>query len=132
MRNVMSNRYWLTAWIALSSCSEAEPEAEVPCTDELRTAVIVSVRSPQGLPTDDVTATRGKATTECTSWPLDTVDAGADSAMYFCSEQGGGTYRVRVTSGDLTWTQSVDVEADVCHVRKAVEVEFVLDPEQAD
>lgn len=128
----MSNRLWLAAWIALSSCSEDEPEPEVPCTNELRTAVTVAVRSPEGLPTDDVTATHGKTTTDCTSWPLDTVDAGADSAMYFCWEQGGGTYRVRVESGDLAWTKSVEVEADDCHVRKAAEVEFVLDPEHAD
>lgn len=100
----------------------------VYCTAELRTAVAVHVSSSSGLEPDSVTAER-LSEQSCTSYPVS--DAG-DDGHFVCHEQGAGIYTVRVTSGSLTWTQTVDVEADECHTTEVEELHFELDPATAD
>ena len=55
-------------------------------------------------------------------------DAGEpDAAIYSCLAQGQGSYEVRVTSGKRTWTQTVDVSGDECHVAALKTLSFRLD-----
>ncbi|MFZ5894407.1 MAG: hypothetical protein ACOY0T_25320 [Myxococcota bacterium] len=97
------------------------------CTLELRSAVTVSISSPNGLPVSPVTVTN-ETEAECQL----TQGAGSNALTYSCYEQGGGLYTVRVTSGSTTWTKSVSVAADECHVTEQKTVSFVLDPALAD
>jgi len=99
----------------------------------------VSVASPRGLPIDSVTATRrSESSCEGNSVPALSDAASATSedggaiAMYVCYEQGGGEYAVKVESGALSWTQSVQVAANACHVTESKTLSFVLDPATAD
>jgi hypothetical protein len=107
------------------------------CTGEARAAVLVSVSSPHDLAIDSVTATRAH---ERSCDGLGALDAGSrdaagssgDTAEYSCTEDGGGTYVVRVKSGRLTWTQKVDVKANECHTTEIKKLTFTLDPATAD
>jgi hypothetical protein len=114
------------ALIALSLCACSD---ETTCTLENRLAITVQVESPQGLPVDSVTATRRREQA-CESQATSQDASGPGS--YECGEQGGGTYTVRVTSGELQWTQRVDISADECHTTEHQTLEFVLDPDTAD
>jgi hypothetical protein len=88
--------------VAVAACGDDT----YSCTTELRTAVVVKVSSDEGLDVDRVTAGR-RVQNECHLLGVDT---------YNCFEQGGGKYVVRVFSGSLTWTRTVSVDADRCHV----------------
>jgi hypothetical protein len=118
-----------------AGCSDANV-----CTLEARTAVIVQVEYTQDLEPDSVMATRRSRPLECTRWDhqeagakkADASDIGAAVSTYHCREQGGGEYVVRVVSGNLSWTQSVDIAANECHTIEQKELRFVLDPSDAD
>lgn len=113
--------------LALCDCGEGALESVTTinalCTDEARLAILVEVSNPDDVAIDSVKATHAREQ-PCylESAPLGSVldDAGAsDAALYSCWEQGAGSYVVRVTSGKRSWTQSVDVPGDDCHVTKA-------------
>jgi hypothetical protein len=101
----------------------------VSCTAELRTAVQVTVTAEGGLTIDRVTAERGKEH-DCEPWD----DVAVNPALYSCHEQGGGKYTVRVYSGMLTWTRSVEVpeDDDGCHVTETKELEITASAATAD
>jgi len=104
----------------------------VSCTSEVRGAIKVVFRSPEGLAVDSVTA-ENRFYAECEGGPAsDSLDAGERMFEYWCYEQGGGTYVVRVTSGDMTWTQRTEISADACHTTSHETLTFVLDPRAAD
>jgi hypothetical protein len=125
----VSQRVCLVLAVAFSSCAKDDPdEPGIACTTILLAPIKVRVLSLQGLPIDSVTA-RNITVDECRPFPF--PDAGAETTLS-CNEQGAGTYRVRVQSGELSWTQSVDLEADECHVTDRAELDFFLDPDTAD
>jgi hypothetical protein len=121
------------ATLALPACPRTperhdNPAREIYCTQELRIAVHVRISSPTGLPATAVTAfNEAERTCKMSSSPDETVPA-----VYYCTEQGGGRYVVRVRSGSMTWTQVVSVDADECHVTGAETVAFWLDPTISD
>jgi hypothetical protein len=96
--------------------------------------VSVTLLDDAQLPVDSVTATR-TTTEHCY---LEAVphsdDAGGagdtGETHYACWDQGGGTYVVRVTSGERTWTQELDVPGDGCRVSEVPRLTFVLDNPQ--
>jgi hypothetical protein len=97
----------------------------VPCTDILLLPIQVNIE-PNGLPVDSVTSHNGgKETRDC-------QPGFRTRTKFSCVEQGAGTYNVQVTSGDYTWTQSVELRSNGCHVIELVELHFELDPETAD
>ncbi|HET9933294.1 MAG TPA: hypothetical protein VFQ35_21465 [Polyangiaceae bacterium] len=110
--------------IAASGCSSTEKV----CTLQLLTAVRVRIESLDGLPITDVRLT-SPAQQNCFENSAGATDT---SVEYDCYEQGGGIYTVRVTSGTMTWTQSVSVAADECHVTEQKTLQFVLDSASAD
>lgn len=112
--------------LALAACDDS-----TSCTAELRSAIEVYVESPDGLPVDAVTATQ-RSEIPCDMLPSTGAQDAGDAEHYNCSEQSGGTYVVRVTSGDETWSQAVDIEADECHTTERKTLTFVLDPALAD
>jgi hypothetical protein len=115
--------------VALLGCDDS-----TACTRELRFPIQVDVSSPDGLPIDSVTATRERED-ECADLSYPGLADGGDassSGHYACTEQGGGTYVVRVTSGELTWSKSTHIDADECHTTEDKSLTFVLDPETAD
>ena len=86
----------------------------------------------EGLPLDFVTATNDGRTEKC---ELSLNRRGTGVRAFDCMEQGGGSYVVIATSGDMTWTQVVYVpeDEDGCHVAQPpVEVWFELDAATAD
>jgi hypothetical protein len=121
--------------VLLAACADESPIETKACSTELRTAVLVSVDD-NDLPIDSVTATNQDERT-CggtpTGMPVRPVDdAGDETRMYTCWEQGGGTYVVRVKSGELTWTQRTTVAANECHTSEVKSLHFVLDRQTAD
>jgi hypothetical protein len=121
------------ATLASSACRDGpEPrdirQEEIQCTEELRIAVVVRISSPTRAP---VTAVMAFNETEqpCKAHPSTNQ---TDPAEYFCLEQGGGRYVVRVRRGTTTWTQVVSIDADECHVSGQQRVDFWLDPAVAD
>lgn len=112
--------------VALGACGEGELETVTTisgiCTDELRLAVLVTIINPDDLEIDSVTATRADEEPCFLENRLHTVateDAGEpEGSLYSCWEQGVGRYMVRVKSGDQTWTESVAVPGNKCHVTK--------------
>lgn len=106
------------------------------CTLDARLAVVVTVFDPNdpfddtSTPVDSVTATRSNEQPcylERASSDPAAIDAGdVASALYGCWEQGAGTYLVRVRRGDRSWTQSVEVPADDCHVTELQRLTFEL------
>ena len=115
----------------------------VECTMELRMPISVRVLSPEGLPIDGVTATLRSENTCFSLFTLGNcfssdacfssdIDASSEANRFHCSEQGEGEYKVSVKSGDLTWTQSIYIEADECHTIENKELLFSLDPSEAD
>ena len=98
------------------------------CTADLRTAVRVHISSPDGLPVSAVTVSN-HGEQPCETFA--SADASSD-LEYDCYEQGGGIYTVHVESGSMTWTKSVSIAADSCHVTEQKTLEFVLDPATAD
>ena len=118
------NGWVVFAGFALVACGDETRT----CTTELRTAVIVNVSSPDGLPVSAVTsALLGEQ--PCEGGP--TKVAGFDY-RYLCYEQGEGVYKVRVKSDALTWTQRASLGSDGCHVDGEKTLNFVLDPATAD
>lgn len=115
------------AGLAGALMTSACGEDRVTCTTELRVAVDVRISSPEDLPIDRVTAERvneqdceGEAETE------------APEATFACFEQGGGTYIVRVYSGDLVWTRTLEIEGDRCHVASTETLSIELTAATAD
>jgi hypothetical protein len=121
----------LTAGVT-SACTDDDT---VSCTSELRSAVTVLVSSPAELAVDSVTATRAREA-PCEGGPAGAAGASGDSSTqsseFYCYEQGGGVYTVRVSSGSLTWTQRTTVAADECHTTEHKTLTFSLDPATAD
>lgn len=119
-------------WLAVCSCGEGlerVTRVEAVCTAEARLAIRVHVFDPDGLMVDSVTALH--ATEEPCFLErfahASAADAGEpDAALYACFEQGEGDYLVRVTSGENTWTQSVLVPGDDCHVTEHQDLTFEL------
>ena len=123
---------WSVAFL-LAGCAGDDDDNTITCTTEIRSAILGDISSPEGLPIDSVTAERSFVA-ECEG---DFSSAAQDAAQgpleFYCWEQGGnGTYVVRVTSGDLTWTQSATVERNECHTTRTARLHFVLDPDTAD
>jgi hypothetical protein len=121
------------ATLAFSACRRAPGRDdlhgdEIHCTMDLRVAVVVQISSPTGDPVTAVTAFN-RTERPCRSYPRDRATPPTE---YFCHEQGGGRYIVRVRTGKGTWTQTVSVGADECHVSDQVTVAFWLDPTIAD
>jgi hypothetical protein len=121
------------ATLALPACRRAperddSPAGEIYCTLELRIAVHVRISSPTGVPVTAVTAFNEiERPCKLSSWPDE-----ASPSYYYCTEQGGGRYAIRVRSGSMTWTKVVSVDADECHVTGAETAVFWLDPAIAD
>jgi hypothetical protein len=91
------------------------------CADEIRIAASVAVSAPEGVVVDDVTIEKKYEDT------CGTVSSRVDGTVYQCWEQGGGgTYVVRVYSGDRVWSASADIESASCHVKERVELTFDL------
>ena len=117
--------WWvMPALLAAVACGDET----VACTAEIRTAVIVNVSSPHGLPVSAVTAAQ-VSEQPCEGGPTNV--AGFDY-RYICNEQGEGVYKVRVKSDALTWTQRTSLTTDGCHVDGEKTLDFVLDPATAD
>lgn len=95
---------------------------------DLRIAVVVRISSPTRDPVTAVTAFN-RTEQPCKTYP---TDRQTPLTEYFCHEQGGGRYIVRVRTEKRTWTQTVSVGADECHVTDPVTVAFWLDPTIAD
>jgi hypothetical protein len=121
--------------VALAGCVgdgylESVTTIESICTDEARLAVLVAVFVSDDRIIDSVTATNEseqQCFLESASRGGDAQDAGEPSvALYSCWEQAQGNYEVRVTSGEQTWTQSVDVPGDGCHVSERQKLKFEL------
>ena len=51
---------------------------------------------------------------------------------YECDEGGAGIYQVTVTVRGVSKTQSATLEADECHVKSRVKLDFMFDVEQGD
>jgi hypothetical protein len=123
----------LASMLTSSACSDS-----ITCTFDQKLAITVQVQYTQGLEPDLVTAAQSARPQEC--WNTDEFarDAGGSASgvpsvnTYHCHEQGGGEYVVRVVSGNLSWTQSVDIAANQCHTTEHKELRFVLDPSDAD
>jgi hypothetical protein len=123
--------------IALVFCACGEGELESVtivdgiCTFESRLAILVTIDNPDQLEIDSVTAKR-TLEQHCflearPRWRL-ADDAGeSEGTLYSCWEQGTGTYQVRVKSGDRTWTETVDVPGDDCHIAKVQKITFELE-----
>jgi hypothetical protein len=118
--------------LALCGCGEGLESVYIEsiCTDEARPAILVAVAHPDGLTVDSVKVMHGSEK-HCylASAPrgYDAGEAdGPDAAQYLCLEQGQGTYVVRVTSGKRTWTQSVEITGDECHVTNVAKLTFEL------
>jgi hypothetical protein len=104
---------------ALSAAS-ADPHE---CSAELR-AIRVELSSPEGLVVDSVTI-ENEHEQPC-------EEATPDALAYDCHEQGGGEYIVRVHSGELTWTQTLEITHDGCHIPEGESVSFDLTAASAD
>jgi hypothetical protein len=104
------------------------PAREIFCTTELRVAVNVRISSPTRVPVTAITAFNEiERPCKLLSPPDET-----SPTVYYCTEQGGGRYAIRVRSGPVTWTKVVSVDADECHVTGAETAVFWLDPAIAD
>jgi hypothetical protein len=131
----MRSSYTLLGLLVLCACGEGELETVTTiqgiCTLESRLAVLVTVVNPDDMEIDVVTVERvGEHNCFLESRPRGFTrdDAGEpEGTLYSCWEQGVGTYVVRVKSGKQTWTESVDVPGDKCHVSKAQKLTIELD-----
>lgn len=103
----------------------ADEFENVPCTDILLFPIQVKIE-PHELTVDSVTSRNGDKET------LDCRPGFRSRTMFSCVEQGEGTYTVQVTSGVYTWTQSVYLHANECHVINRAELIFDLDHDTAD
>jgi hypothetical protein len=101
---------------------------ELVCTEELRVAVRVHISSPENLPVDLVTADH-RQEQECGS---SSMESDSPDGIYRCSEQGGGDYTIRVYSGDLVWSQGIEIDANECHTTEIRDVDIVMDPAAAE
>lgn len=125
----------LTAALVLGACGEGELETVTTiqgiCTDELRLAVLVTVLNPNELEIDSVTATQlgeEPCFLETRRGSVAADDAGTldEGALYSCWEQGVGVYEVHVQSGKQSWTKSVPVPGNTCHVTKVQRISIEL------
>ena len=124
---------------ALCACGSGEVSQTVFsiesfCTFSPRLAIVVDVNAASDAEIDSVTATHEseqRCYLEQAARNSDADDAGerdtSVAAVYSCLAQGEGTYAVRVTSGKHTWTQSVEVAGDKCHVTELQKLTFELD-----
>lgn len=77
-----------------------------------------------------VSANHDGTTEDCESFVPDDVEDAGSSVYYGCWEteqRPAGKYTVRVTSDDDTWSQSVDVAGNSCHISQAAKLTFDLD-----
>jgi hypothetical protein len=125
----------LTAALVLCACGEGELETVTTihgiCTDELRLAVLVTVLNPNELEIDSVTAMQldeEPCYLENRRSSVAVDDAGMldEGALYSCWEQGVGVYEVRVQSGKQSWTETVPVPGNTCHVTKVKRISIEL------
>jgi len=103
----------LASGAAVIACGDDDTES---CTTEIRTAVIVEVSAPSGVPIDGVTVEE----TEERECGMSDEPAGDGSKTFTCAEQAPGTYVVRIHSGSMTWTRKLELAADPdnpCHVK---------------
>jgi hypothetical protein len=98
---------------ALASCSDDD------CTPVQLVAVDVMI-SGTG-PIDKVT---GELETEEECGSFFDEDG---NQIFTCWEQGGGTYTVRVYSGDRVVEEQIAVEADACHIKERAWLNIDLD-----
>lgn len=101
---------------------------ELVCSEEPRVAVRVHISSPKKLPVDLVTADH-REERECES---SSATSDSPGGIYRCKEQGGGDYTIRVYSGDLVWSQGVEVAANECHTTEIKDVDIAMDPAAAE
>jgi hypothetical protein len=100
----------------LAACDE-----ERDCNDEIRIAASVFVSAPEGAVVDQVTIEK-KFEDLCGSVSSDT-----EGTIYQCWEQaGGGTYVVRVYSGERVWSATQELDSASCHVAERAELFFDL------
>lgn len=131
----MRSSFTLLGLMVLGACGEGELETVTTiqgiCTLESRLAVLVTVVNPDDMEIDAVTVERvGEHNCFLETRPrsFTVPDAGeSEGTLYSCWEQGTGTYVVRVKSGEQTWTESVDVPGNECHVTKAQKLTIELD-----
>lgn len=120
-------RTTLGSLLVLAGCTDGYLESSTTinsiCSADLRFAIVVELNNPERLAIDEVTATL--ASEEQCFLESSARDAPAH-AVYSCLEQGAGTYVVQVTSGEHTWSESVEVSADECHVTKLQELRIDL------
>jgi len=113
---------------ALEACGD-DTES---CTTEIRAAVIVEVSAPSGLSIDGVTVEQADEL----ACVMSDATSSNGSKTFTCMEQAPGTYAVRVHSGSLTWTRTLELAADPdnpCHVKSPpAELEVVLNQATAD
>lgn len=103
----------------------ADEFIEVGCGDILVLPIRVKIE-PHELTVDSVTShNEGEPTLECQANFRSRTD-------FSCQEQGAGTYTVQVTSGDYTWSQSVELHSNGCHVDSRAELHFELAAETAN
>ena len=50
--------------------------------------------------------------------------------VFTCWEQGGGTYTVRVYSGDMVHEEEIEIEADECHIKERATLFIDLEAEE--
>jgi hypothetical protein len=129
----------LASLSALCACGSGEVKQTVFtiesfCTFSPRLAIVVEVNAASDMEIDSVTATHEseqRCYLERASRDSNADDAGernsAVAAVYSCLAQGEGTYAVHVTSGQHTWTQSIEVFGDKCHVTELQKLTFELD-----
>lgn len=120
-----------TAIVLLGLLLQACPggDSAEACTTELRFPITARITR-LGRDVDAIIVRVGGNEHDCGNWQE--PDASADPVEYRCAERGGGTYTVRVESGELSWTRSVEIEADECHARSQETLTFVLDEATAE
>lgn len=110
------SRTLLGLLLALAGCTDGYLESATTiqsiCSADLRFAIVVELNNPDRLTVDEVTATLASEE-QCFL-----ESSARQNPVYSCLEQGAGTYVVQVISGEQTWTQTVEVAADECHVTK--------------
>jgi hypothetical protein len=103
---------WLGATLALSSLLASCDDGG--CSDEEKVALELHINNPDDL---DIKVTAELThEEECPFF----FDPGT-GRVYTCYEQGGGTYKVRVSVDDqVIYEDEIEVEADKCHVKALV------------
>ena len=117
---------FIFAMIAAGGCDDS-----LECTLQIEYPLLVRIVS-DGLHVDEITVRNGDDKIQCMRSGISQGDAGFVMTARCTEVGGGGTYHVRVRSGSLHWTQSVEIDGNECHSIGVKEVEFVLDPATAD